>query len=370
MRYDLLRPALFRLSADDPERAHEWAIHLLALAARAPGAASLPVAANARLAQSLFGLRFPNPVGLAAGFDKNAVALRALFALGFGFVEAGTVTFRAQHGNPRPRIVRLPEQQALVNRMGFNNDGAAAVARRLARTGRLPAPLGISLGKSGVTPLEDAVADYRASLHLLAPFADYIAVNVSSPNTPGLRTLQERAQIESLLLALQEAINGLDRPLPLLVKVAPDLTDDALDELLGVCLERGVDGVIAVNTTVRHGLDGGLSGRPLFPRALAVVRRIRRVTEGRLPIVGVGGIFTAADAYAMIRAGAGLVQVYTGLIYEGPLIARRISRGLLRLLDRDGFHSIAEAVGTEHPVDAVSSLRPQSSILIPSGDRL
>ena len=392
----VLRPAIFRLTADDPEHAHEWVICLLAAAGHAPGAASLlaggPPVRSRRLRQQLLGTTFPNPVGVAAGFDKNAVALRGLAALGFGFVEAGTVTHVPQPGNPRPRIVRLPEQQALINRMGFNNDGAAAVSRRLSRTGRLPVPLGISLGKSRVTPLDEAVEDYCASLRLLAPYADYIALNVSSPNTPGLRVLQEREHVDLLLDVLQRKSTALAeqhrrrRP-PLLVKVAPDLSDAALDELVDVCAARGVDGLIAVNTTVerwnptpgpsprrRRGegsldigtavrlgtplrakggegpgegfnLDGGLSGRPLHTRAVEVVRHIHQRTQGRLPIVGVGGIFTAADAYAMIRAGASLVQVYTGLIYEGPAIARRINQGLLRLMARDGVRSTDEVRG-------------------------
>ena len=368
----VLRPALFRLSADDPERAHEWAIRLLAALGRTPCAPQFAALAGAgpvadpRLRQQLFGFTFPNPVGLAAGFDKNAVALRGLVALGFGFIEAGTVTRLPQPGNPRPRIIRLPEQQALINRLGFNNDGAEAVARRLARTGPLPVPLGISLGKSRATPLEQAVEDYCASLRLLARYADYIAVNVSSPNTPGLRTLQEREHVNVLLGALlresETLATRLGRPhLPLLVKVAPDLSDAALDDLLDVCAAHGVDGIIAVNTTVQRpppsprigGEDGGgdrgegvavggLSGRPLHARALAVVRRIHARTRGRLPIVGVGGIFTAADTYAMIRAGASLVQVYTGLVYEGPAIARRINQGLLRRMAREGVRSIAE----------------------------
>src|SRR5215204_606579 len=305
MSYALLRPALFRLSTGDPERAHEWVMRMLALAARVPGPAGAalalgPPVRSRRLHVQCFGVDFPNPVGLAAGFDKNALALPAFAGLGFGFVEAGTVTLHPQPGNPRPRLLRLPEAGALINRMGFNNDGAPAVARRLARVGHLPVPLGISLGKSRVTSIEDAVHDYRASLRLLGEYADYIAVNVSSPNTPGLRMLQDREQIRSLIAALQEETAALrqrqGRRLPLLVKVAPDLSDAALDDLLGVCLERGVDGLIAVNTTVaRSGIHvdfaGGLSGRPLFVRALAVVRRVRARTSGHLPVIGVGGIF-------------------------------------------------------------------------------
>jgi len=357
MLYAALRPALFRLAAADPERAHEWAMALLARVSHRPRAlaalARLLRVDDPRLRRRVFGLDFPNPIGLAAGFDKNARALPGLVALGFGFIEAGTVTWHAQSGNPRPRIARLPEHHALINRMGFNNEGAARIARRLGRTPRLSVPLGISLGKSRVTSLEDATADYRASLQQLAPHADYIAVNVSSPNTPGLRSLQDRAQIEALLRALlgdleTRADQQQRARLPLLVKVAPDLTDAALDELLGVCLTLGIDGIIAVNTTLaRAGVTshpratdtGGLSGRPLHARALAVVDQIHRTTRGQLPVIGVGGIFTAADAYAMMRAGASLVQVYTGLIYEGPAIARAINQGLLRLMENDGPHA-------------------------------
>lgn len=364
----VLQPALFRLTASDPERAHELVMHALRNMNRAPLAAAMlaggPLVHDRRLHQRLFGLTFPNPVGLAAGFDKNALALPALAALGFGFIEAGTITYHPQPGNPRPRVLRLPEQQAMINRMGFNNDGAAVVARRLARTPRLPVPLGISLGKSKVTPLEQAVEDYRASLRLLQPYAGYIAVNVSSPNTPGLRALQEREQVDTLLrvLVAESAVIAAraGRPrAPLLVKVAPDLTEQALDELLDVCTARGVDGIIAVNTTVarpagvRGGrsshatFEGGLSGRPLHARAVEVVRHIYSRTGGSLPLIGVGGIFTAADAYAMIRAGASVVQVYTGMIYEGPAIARRINRGLLRLMTADGVRSLDEVRGRE-----------------------
>lgn len=363
MLYDFIRPTLFRLTADDPERAHEWVMHLLASTSRPPtmlaGCLIGTSVRSSRLRQQVLGLTFPNPVGVAAGFDKNAVALPMLAGLGFGFIEAGTVTYHPQPGNQRPRVVRLPAHSALVNRMGFNNDGAVTIARRLSRSGSVPVPVGLSLGKSRITDISDAVGDYRASFRELAPYADYIAVNVSSPNTPGLRVLQERGQIEALLTALQqegESLAGrIGRRVPILVKIAPDLSDEALRELLEVCLTRGVDGVIAVNTTIgRPGgvsessgaaSDGGLSGRPLFPRALEVVRTISACTEGQMPIIGVGGIFNAADAYAMIRAGASLVQVYTGLIYVGPMIARRINRGLLRLMDRDGVRSLAEVRG-------------------------
>jgi dihydroorotate dehydrogenase len=291
-------------------------------------------------------LRFPNPIGLAAGFDKNAVAVPALAALGFGFVEVGTVTRLAQPGNPRPRLFRLPEDGALINRMGFNNLGAETVAARLAHQRKAAVPLGISLGKSKVTPLEEAVADYLGSLDALYPYGDYFAVNVSSPNTPGLRELQERDRLDALLAALQSSMRrhaadeGRATPKPLLVKVAPDLNDAALDDVLEVCLARGVSGLIAVNTTLsRDGLSaqtpsalrdepGGLSGRPLLARALAVVRRLAVRSGGRLPLIGCGGISTPDDARRMLDAGSSLVQLYTGFIYEGPGLPRRLVRGL------------------------------------------
>ncbi len=294
----------------------------------------------------VFGLRFPNPIGLAAGFDKNAVAVPALAALGFGFVEVGTVTRLAQPGNPRPRLFRLPGDAALINRMGFNNQGANAVAARLARERRANVPLGISLGKSKATLLEEAEADYIASLDALYPYGDYFAVNVSSPNTPGLRELQERDRLDALMKALlgrlRERAEEERRPAPkpLLVKVAPDLDGAALDDVLGVCLARGASGLIAVNTTLsRDGLSaqtpstlrdepGGLSGRPLLARALAAVRRLAERSGGRLPLIGCGGVSTPDDACRMLDAGASLVQLYTGFIYEGPGLPRRLVRGL------------------------------------------
>lgn len=348
-----LRPLLFNAAGRDAEAIHERVLAGLATISRHPAltraleiASSLGHADDARLVREVFGLRFPNPVGLAAGFDKNAVAVPALAALGFGFVEIGTVTYHAQPGNPRPRLFRLPTEEALINRMGFNNAGAAAVAARLAEQPPVRVPVGVSLGKSKITPLEDAVSDYLGALELLHPHGDYFAVNVSSPNTPGLRALQERDRLDALLAALMGHLSehataeGRPAPKPLLVKVAPDLDDTALDDVVDVCLARGVSGLIAVNTTIaRDGLSaaapaslrdeaGGLSGRPLRERALAVVRRLHQRAGDRLPIIGCGGIATADDARRMLDAGAALVQLYSGFIYEGPGIARRIVRGL------------------------------------------
>jgi dihydroorotate dehydrogenase len=276
----------------------------------------------------VFGVRFPNPVGLAAGVDKDGRALAAWAALGFGFVEAGTVTGRAQPGNPRPRLFRLPEHEAIINRMGFNNAGAEALAARLAAGGTGGVPLGISLGKSKATPLDEAVEDYLSSLRAVRRYADYLAVNVSSPNTPGLRSLQDRDQLTALLGALRAEAGST----PLLVKIAPDLTDHAIGEVLEVCADHGVSGLIATNTTLsRDGLTrgggaageaGGLSGRPLTRRALDVVTFVGKRTD--LPVIGVGGIMTPDDAARMFDAGASLVQLYSGLIYRGPGLVRAI----------------------------------------------
>ena len=319
-----------------------------------------------RLEQSLFGCRFANPLGLAAGFDKNAVAAGIWHCFGFGFAEVGTVTWHPQSGNPRPRLFRLAAERAALNRMGFNNDGAQAVLRTLERQ-RLPAPgqrpavLGINLGKSKVTPLELAPDDYASSLELLAPLADYAVVNVSSPNTPGLRDLQQESQLRRLV----ERLRRLPGCPPLLVKIAPDLEDDAIDAIARMAYEEGLAGVIAVNTSLnRLGLEqrrlphsgqtlaqeaGGLSGAPLRGRALEVLRRLRAVAGPALPLVGVGGIDSPQAAWERIAAGASLVQVYTGWIYEGPALVPAILDGLSQQLDRYGLAHIGEAVGCGLP---------------------
>jgi dihydroorotate dehydrogenase len=337
----LVRPVLFRIGHGDPEVAHEFTLRTLARASAVPAAlAPLRRWFGVDSPRTVFGVRFPNPVGLAAGVDKNGVALPGWSALGFGHVEVGTVTWHAQPGNPRPRLYRLPDSGALVNRMGFNNDGAQALAQRLRALGPLPVPLGISIGKSKVTPVEEAVADYRSSLRTLHPYADYFAVNVSSPNTPGLRGLQDRALLDELVAGLRaEAteLAGAGTPVPLLVKIAPDLTDHAIAEVLRVCADRGVAGLIATNTTLaRDGLAGGdkvtgeqaggLSGRPLTRRAREVVAFVRREAGDALPVIGVGGIGNVEDALRMLDVGADLVQLYTGFIYAGPGLVRSISR--------------------------------------------
>jgi len=326
-----MRRALFRLGGGDAEVAHERTLGMTRrLGALPPVVAGLRRYFGRATPRTVFGVRFPGPVGLAAGMDKDGAALRAWPAFGFGFVEVGTVTWHAQPGNPRPRLYRLPASEAVINRMGFNNGGATALAARLKALGPLRVPLGVSIGKSKVTPVDDAVEDYRSSLRVLAPYADYFAVNVSSPNTPGLRGLQDRGALSALLAALET-------PVPVLVKIAPDLTDDALGEVLEVCAEHGVAGLIATNTTLsRDGLaaedaargaqTGGLSGRPLTARALEVVRLVAKETDGRLPIIGVGGIHSVDDATRMLDAGASLVQLYTGFIYHGPGLVRAINR--------------------------------------------
>jgi dihydroorotate dehydrogenase len=338
------RQLLFRLGGGDAETAHERTLAALARLGRYPAVVGLgrrlAAAADPRLARTVFGVRFPGPVGLAAGMDKDGRALRAWPALGLGFVEVGTVTAHAQPGNPRPRLFRLPASEAIVNRMGFNNAGAAALAARLAdlrAAGGPGVPLGVSLGKSKATPLPDAVPDYLESFGLLRRWADYVAINVSSPNTPGLRALQDRDALDGLLAALQAATGP---PVPLLVKIAPDLDEHAVAEVLEVCLARGVAGVIAANTTLsRDGVApadagtatqaGGLSGRPLTARARALVRFVVGETGGALPVIGVGGICTPADALALLDEGASLVQVYSGLVYRGPGLIRGVHRALL-----------------------------------------
>jgi dihydroorotate dehydrogenase len=306
------------------------------------------------LATTVFGLDFPNPIGLAAGFDKNAEAFAHMRELGFGFAEIGSVTPRPQAGNPRPRLFRLPEDQAIVNRMGFNNDGLAAVQARLrGRDPVIQGILGANLGKNKDS--DDAAADYVAGVRALAPLADYLVVNVSSPNTPGLRALQGREPLAALLAVVGAARGG--RHPPLLLKIAPDLTEADKADIAEVALARGVDGLIVGNTTIARpaGLAspaaaqaGGLSGRPLFAPSTAVLADMYRLTGGKLPLIGVGGIGSAEDAYAKIRAGASLLQLYTALVYQGPGLVARIKRGLAQRLRADGFASLASAVGADH----------------------
>jgi dihydroorotate dehydrogenase len=301
------------------------------------------------------GLDLPSPLGLAAGFDKEGAHADALGLLGFGFVEIGTVTARAQPGNPRPRMFRLPADRALVNRMGFNNAGAAAVAARLGRRGAHPRPaLGVNLGKTKLTASEDAADDYRATARQLAPHADYLVINVSSPNTPGLRDLQAVERLAELVAAVRAAIGDARPGLPLLVKIAPDLDDDDIDAIVDLALATGLDGLVATNTTVaRDGLRsapervaaagaGGLSGAPLKPRSLEVLRRLRARAGDRLVLISVGGVETARDVYDRLAAGATLVQAYSGFVYGGPGWPRRVNRDLVRLLRAGGWGSAGE----------------------------
>jgi len=359
----LLRPILFRLP---PETAHDLALHFLSLTLGP--AVTRNLVAN-RFKNDLFGelrrfgLSFSNPVGLAAGFDKDGVALQPLAALGFGFIEAGTVTYHPQPGNQRPRLFRLPQDKALINRAGFNNKGAAAFAEQLS-THRPRCVLGVSIGKSRAARDDEAVEDYLKSFEIVYPVADYIAVNVSSPNTPGVRELQNPDQMETLLQALQDRNHELSKekalagPIPLVIKLSPDLEHEQLEQIVGVARQTKIAGIIAANTTVeRPGLRtlatqvasfgaGGLSGAPLRSRSTAMIASLYNLTGGEIPLIGVGGIFTAEHAWEKICAGASLVQLYTGFIYEGPGIAREINEGLKKIMTANGFHSLDEAVGS------------------------
>lgn len=317
-----------------------------------------------QLAQNLWGVNFPNPLGLAAGFDKDGVAANVWSSLGFGFSELGTVTLQAQPGNPRPRLFRLPQDLAALNRMGFNNSGAAAMAKRLDNSfskGVTRPPIGINLGKSKVTPLETAFWDYLGSFRLLKDWGDYFVVNVSSPNTPGLRSLQDAAGLSLILDALQQENQGQK---PILVKIAPDLEWEAIAEIVSIAKTYQLAGIVATNTTIRRDNlktqaiaatgklvqeeAGGISGVPVRDRSTEIIRFIWKQTQGQMPIIGVGGIFTAVDAWEKITAGASLVQVYTGWIYEGPWMVSRILTGLLQKLKERGLVSISQAVGKNY----------------------
>ncbi|MFN2493529.1 MAG: quinone-dependent dihydroorotate dehydrogenase [Pyrinomonadaceae bacterium] len=357
----LLRPLLFRLPA---ETAHELALHSLSFA---PDLTKWLVGdrfkRNPFGKLRRFGLTFSNPVGLAAGFDKNGIALDSLAALGFGFIEAGTVTYHPQTGNERPRLFRLPQDRALINRAGFNNHGALAFAQRVEHH-NADYVLGVSIGKSKDVSIDEATQDYLRSFELVYPVADYVAVNVSSPNTPGLRELQRAEQLDELLRALQRRNIELaqrserGRAVPILVKLSPDLGPSDLEAIVEVTKSNKVSGLIATNTTTgRAGLEtqletvnafgaGGLSGAPLKRRATQMIARLCNLTEGSIPLIGVGGIFSADDAWEMISAGASLIQIYTGFIYEGPSIVRTLNEGLRRIISREGFVSLDEAVGS------------------------
>ncbi|NJR17676.1 MAG: quinone-dependent dihydroorotate dehydrogenase [Calothrix sp. CSU_2_0] len=370
-----IRPFLFNLVKADPEQLHSVTIRSLSwLGEICQHPATSWVnqrlqqtlcLTDKRLEQNLFGLHFPNPLGLAAGFDKDGVAAPVWGSLGFGFAELGTVTFHAQPGNPQPRLFRLPLDAAALNRMGFNNLGAADMARRLKLVRsqfNLPIPIGVNLGKSKITPLEAAAQDYGDSFRLLKDCGDYFVVNVSSPNTPGLRSLQDASMLASILDAIrQENCLNSDTQKPIFVKIAPDLEWEAISDIIELAKSYQLAGIIATNTTIRRDdlrtqiiektgkkpqeEAGGISGKPVRDRSTEIIRFIYQQTQGQIPIIGVGGIFTAADAWEKIIAGASLIQVYTGWIYEGPWMVRRILQGLLTKLEEQGFNSIGEAVG-------------------------
>jgi dihydroorotate dehydrogenase len=358
----LIRPLLFR---QDSERAHNQAVRSLAYISRDElllgcvkkifGAPELPT--------EVFGLKFPNPVGLAAGMDKHAAAVPGWAALGFGFTELGGVTWHAQPGNPPPRMFRAIPDEAVINRMGFNNSGAEAVAEKLRgwkESGLWPThPVGINLGKSKITPLENAAEDYANSFRVLRGLADFFVVNVSSPNTPNLRQLQDKTALDEIFAALQSQ-NPARKPI--LVKVAPDLSFEALDEILELVAPRQIAGIVATNTTIArpptsdaalqkiYAETGGLSGKPLRARSTEIIRHLYRQTRGQVPIIGVGGIFSADDAWEKITVGASLVQCYTGLVYEGPGLAKKIVAGLREKISASGVKHFHEAVGLANRV--------------------
>ncbi len=357
----IIRPLLFR---KDPEESHEM---MLALLAKAEGFAGILEkfyrVEDDRLAVTVGPLRFANPVGLAGGFDKNAIAPKAIASFGFGFMEIGAITAQAQPGNPKPRLYRLPEDHALINRLGFNNEGAAAIAAKLqrmaARGGRPKIPLGMNIGRTKIVETKDAVADFLACFEQLFAHGDFFTLNVSSPNTPNLRDLQEKSLLSDLLSAVQEKNRQLSAGAriaakPIFVKIAPDMEFSQVDEIIEVVNSVKLTGIVATNATafMRENLrspngpqPGGLSGRPITTKVTGFVAHIYRATGGQLPIIGVGGIFNVQDAYDKIKAGASAVQIYTGWVYEGPGAVKRINQGLCRLLERDGLKQISEAIG-------------------------
>jgi len=341
--FPILRPLIHRL---DAERAHRLTIAALKLVPPV-----VPPMPDPMLATRLAGLEFPNPVGLAAGFDKDGEVPHAMLGLGFGFVEVGTLTPLPQAGNPKPRLFRLTEDGAVINRMGFNNGGQAAAHERLARARRRPGIIGVNIGAN--KDAVDRIADYATGVRAMTDVADYLTVNISSPNTPGLRALQDRGALDALLQAVAAA-RVADGP-PLFLKVAPDLEPADIDDICRVAIDRGVDALIVANTTISRpplesayaGESGGLSGRPLAPLARQRLRDFRKASGGALPLISAGGVADADDAYQRIRAGAQLVQLYSALVYEGPGLAHRIATGLRKLLVRDGFDRLNDAVGID-----------------------
>lgn len=345
--YPLTRPLVRRL---EPEFARTWSLRLLKLTAPL----AWQEADDQRLRVSAFGMDFPNPIGLAAGFDKNAEVVDAAWSMGPGFIEIGTVTPKPQTGNPAPRVFRLEDDKAVINRFGFNSDGIDAVRERLKNRKKRHGIIGVNIGANKET--QDRINDYLVGLNELAPLASYVSINISSPNTPGLRGLQDKTELDALLSALCNARAKLPHYVPLLVKIAPDLDDHACSDIAELTIAHRIEGLIVSNTTVARpsGLTshyasevGGLSGAPLFARSTAVLRTMRRLTQGRVTLIGVGGVSSGADAYTKIKAGASLVQLYTALTYEGPALISRMKRDLLALLTQDGHTSIGAAVGTD-----------------------
>ena len=338
----LIRPLLFLIP---PEKAHHFTFNLVGFLFKLPGVKwvmkKIYCVDNQLLEVNLFGLNFKNPVGLAAGFDKDAKLFNELSAFGFGFIEVGTLTPKPQAGNPKPRLFRLPQDQSLINRMGFNNSGVEAAIKRLKKR-NTSAIIGGNIGKNKITPNETAISDYEYCFDALYAYVDYFVVNVSSPNTPNLRALQEKEPLKALLLAIQAKNEAKPKKKPLLLKIAPDLTDTQLDDVIEIAQETKIDGVIATNTTIsREGLEtspekieaigaGGLSGKAVGNRSTEVIRYLHQRSKGRIPIIGVGGVYTVGDAIEKLEAGASLVQVYTGFIYEGPGLVKKINKALAK----------------------------------------
>lgn len=367
MLYSLFRPFLF---ATDPESVHEQITSMMSTVVKLPGTARalqmMYSYSSVQLKQTVFGLNFENPVGMAAGFDKTGQLFPFLSNMGFGFVESGTFTAKPQDGNPKPRLFRFANEQALLNRMGFNNPGSEVVAKILENQAQMKSqtkllPIrGINIGKSKVTPIEEAEADYLLSLEMLLPYADYMAINVSSPNTPGLRLLQESSKIHSLVSSVKKFITEREiaglaqrKPIPLLVKFSPDMTDGEFQSSVEAVIAAGADGLILTNTTIDKSKvlgavnqDGGISGGPVRDRSTELIRRAYRLTEGQLPIIGVGGIFSGQDALQKIKAGASLVQIYTGYIYRGPLLPMQICQYIDSELKRSG-KTINQIIGSD-----------------------
>jgi dihydroorotate dehydrogenase len=358
MNYQLFRKVLFRM---DPETAHNWTVRGLKWmqsASLIQKTVSKPFTIqDPRLASELWGISFPNPVGMAAGFDKNAYVYPALAALGFGFVEVGTLTPRPQNGNPRPRLFRIPEDKAVINRMGFNNHGIAAAKESFERLGHPAIPVGINLGKNKDTPNDKAVEDYTRGLQELYPYGDYFVINVSSPNTKGLRDLQHIEALQSLLTEIMNQRTKLEKidqkRKPVLLKIAPDLEIQTLKEIVSTAVSLRIDGIIATNTTLsRKGLtasarheNGGLSGKPLREKSTEMIRHIYSVTQGSIPIIGSGGIFSGQHVIEKLKAGANLVQIYTGMIYQGPGIVKQINQELIRQMEKEQISHFTEWIG-------------------------